>query len=218
VRGWRRFRRLPAVAQAAAWLALVAAYSLLMVVLLTGGEEERTVGVPGTGKARPMTAEEQRVARLLERAHAPVPGQEPTDVPRFRRPHIRTVTCRDGCRQIEVLYSVGLPGRGRILQDQRPMWEVLFSRTPVVKGTMTVTRDTAAAGVPPKRGEETPAGAPLLTTRCDRSTRPNVDWGSVAGAKILHNICEVDGYDQGEIHRQEPVAPDDETAGDVEVP
>lgn len=198
----------------------MAAYSLVLVVLLAGGgdDDERTVGVPDRPKARPMTAQEREISRLLESAGIASPTDS-TDVQRFRRPHVKTVTCSgEGCETIEVTYSVGLPGRGRILVDQRRMWEQLFRRTDVVKGTMTVTRDAAAAGVPPKAGEETPTGAPLLTTRCDRSKRPNVDWGSAKGAQILYNICEIQGYDQGEVHRQEPVAPDDETAGDVETP
>ncbi|HEV3002130.1 MAG TPA: hypothetical protein VGW75_15420 [Solirubrobacteraceae bacterium] len=195
----------------------MAAYSLVLVLVLGGGGdgEERSVGVVQRGKARAMTADERRIARLLEGAGV-ASVQEATDVQRFRRPHVRTVTCSDGCRTLDVVYSVGLPGRGRILVDQRRMWERLFSRTEVVRGTMTVTRDVTVAGVPPKRGEETPTGAPLLTTKCDRSRRPNVDWGSARGAQILYNICRVTGYDQGEVHRQEAVAPDDETAGELE--
>lgn len=218
-RGWRRFRRLPGILQAATWLTLVAAYSLVLGLVITGGDStgERTVGTPQRAKARPMTVEERRIARLIEGAGV-ASLQEATDVQRFRRPNVRTVTCRDGCRTLEVVYSVGLPGRGRILVDQRRMWERLFSRTKVVKGTMTVTRDVAAAGVPPKRGEETPTGAPLLTTTCDRSKRPNVDWSTARGAQILYSLCKVVGYDQGEIHRQEPVAPDDESAGELEAP
>ncbi len=212
-RGWRRFRRLPGILQAATWLTLVAAYSLVLFVVLTGGGEdgERTVGTPEQPKARPMTAEERRISRLLEGAGL-ASVQEQTDVQRFRRPRIRTVTCSDGCKEIEVTYSVGLPGRGRILVDQREMWERLFSRTPVVKGTMSVVRDAAAAGVPAKKGEETPSGAPLLTTECDRSKQPDVDWRSAKGARILLDICRVTGYDQGKATRQEAVAPDDETA------
>lgn len=216
-RGWRRFRRLPGILQAATWLALVAAYSLVLFLVLAGdGEDERrTVGVREQPEARPMTTEERKILRLLERAPSVESIQEGTDVQRFRRPQIRTVTCTDGCKEIDVVYAVGLPGRGRILVDQRAMWERLFSRTPVVKGKMSVVRDAAAAGVPPKKGEETPSGAPLLTTECDRSKQPDVDWGTVRGAKILLDICKVTGYEQGKPHPQEAVAPDDETAGGV---
>lgn len=198
----------------------MAAYSLVLLVVLTGGDDDetRSVGTPERAKARPLTAEERRIAKLLE--GAPIASkQETTDVPKFRRPVVKTVTCsKDGCESIELVYSVGLPGRGRILFDQRKMWERLFSETEVMKGTITVTRDAQAAGVPPKKDEETPQGAPLLTTQCDRSTRPDVDWSTAKGAQILVNICKVTGYDQGQVHRQEAVAPDDETAPDPELP
>ena len=219
-RGWRRFRRLPGILQVATWLALVAAYSLVLFVVLAGGGEdgERTVGTPDRPKARPMTAEERSITRLLQRASVTKSIQEGTDVERYRRPQIRTVTCSDGCKTVDVSYAVGLPGRGRILVDQRRMWERLFSKTPVVKGTMTVVRDGAAAGVPPKEGEETPNGAPLLSTACDRSKQPDVDWGSARGARILVEICKVTGYDRGKAVSQEAVAPDDETAAGAAPP
>ena len=219
-RGWRRFRRLPGILQAATWLALVAAYSLVLVLVLLGGgeEDEGTVGVPDRPRARPMTTEERKISRMLGAVGVASPTDS-SDVQRFRRPHIRGVTCGgEGCETIEVRYSVGLPGRGRILVDQRRMWEQLFRQTGVLKGTMHVTRDTTVAGVPAKAGEETPTGAPLLTTRCDRSKHPDVDWSTAKGAQILVSICEIQGYDQGEARRQEPVAPDDETARDVEPP
>ena len=219
-RGWRRFRRLPGVLQAVTGLVLVAAYSLVLVLLFAGGgdDDERTVGVPDRPKARPLTAAERNISRMLESVGTQSPA-DGTDVQRFRRPYVKAVSCQgEKCETIEVTYSVGLPGRGRILVDQRRMWEQLFRKTGVVKGTMHVTRDATAAGVPAKAGEETPTGAPLLTTRCDRSKYPNVDWASAKGAQILVTICKIQAYDQGQVHRQEPVAPDDETAGEVGVP
>ncbi len=162
-----------------------------------------------------MTPEERGIARLLEGAGV-ASVQEQSDVKDFRAPHVRSVTCSGaGCRSVDVVYGVGLPGRGRILVDQRKMWERLFSRTDVVKGTMTVTRDAGAAGVPQKRVEETPSGAPLLTTRCDRSKQPDVDWSTAKGATILYSICKVTGYERGRPRSQEAVAPDDETARDA---
>ena len=213
-RGWRRFRRLPGILQAATWLTLVAAYSLVLFVVLAGdgGDGERTVGTPDRPKARPMTAEERRISKMLQATDVAGSIEEGTDVQRFRRPQIRTVTCKDGCKEIEVSYAVGLPGRGRLLVDQRGLWERLFSKTPVIKGTMTVVRDAAAAGVPPRQDEETPSGAPLLTTECDRSDQPDVKWRSARGARILLEICKVTGYDRGKAVSQEAVAPDDETA------
>ncbi len=218
-RGWRRFRRLPGILQAATWLTLVAAYSLLMVLVLAGGggDDDPSVGTPDRAKARPMTAQERKISALI--TGVPVGEglpRERNDVPDFRRPRVRTVTCEGDACVIE--YSLGLPGRGRILSDQRPMWERIFSETSVQRATMNVVRDTAAAGVPPKANEEVVPGAPMLRTTCDRSKRPNVDWKSAKGAQILANICEVDAFDQGRELRQEPIAPDDETAGDTALP
>ncbi|HEX2086986.1 MAG TPA: hypothetical protein VHF89_14995 [Solirubrobacteraceae bacterium] len=217
-RGWRRFRRLPGILQAATWLALVAAYSVLLFALLGGGDDEpATVGTPQQPKARPLTAQEREVAALV--AGAPVGRglpREQNDVEAFRRPRVKSVTCEE--LECEIVYSVGLPGRGRLLNDQRAIWERLFRRTPIVKATITIVRDTAAAGVPAKANEETAPGAPMLRTTCDRSGQRDVDWASARGAQILVNICEIDAFDQGEIHRQEPVAPDDETARDPDLP
>lgn len=218
-RGWRRFRRLPGILQAATWLTLVAAYSVVLFVVLAGGggeDEPESVGTPQV-KTRPLTAQEREIAALV--SGAPV-GQglprEQFDVEAYRRPHVRSVTCKE--RECEIVYAVGLPGRGRLLSDQRPILERIFSRTPIVKTTITVVRDAAAAGVPPKANEETVSGAPMLRTTCDRSKHRDVDWKSARGAQILTNICEVDAFDQGEVHRQEPVAPDDETVGDPDLP
>jgi len=216
-RGWRRFRRLPVGVQAGIALAIVSVYTAGLVLLVGGG------GDGGDGKAaapRPepvaQSALDREVLDALQSAKGAKLPKEQNDVPRFRRAVIRRVRCRE--LTCDVVYAVGLPGQGRILQDQRQMWERLFAGTDVVKATLTVTRDTAAAGVPPKKGEETPAGAPMLATTCDRSKHPDVKWASVSGAQILQSICEVQAYDQGEIHGQEPVAPDDPAAEQPELP
>ena len=216
-RGWRRFRRLPVGVQGAIGAAIVAFYTVGLVLLVGGGGDD------GGGRAaapRPepvaQSALDRQVLDALQDAKGAKLPKEANDVPKFRRAVVRRVRCKD--RACEVVYSVGLPGQGRILQDQRDMWERLFSETEVVKATMTVTRDTSAAGVPPKKGEETPAGAPMLATTCDRTKHPEVKWASATGAQILQSICEVQAYNQGEIHGQEPVAPDDPAAEQPELP
>lgn len=219
-RGWRRFRRLPVGVQGGVAAAIVAFYTVVLVLLVGGGGD----GADGGGQAaaaRPepvaQSALDRRVLDALQDAKGAKLPKEQNDVPAFRRAVVRRVRCED--RTCNIVYAVGLPGQGRILQDQRHMWERLFSETDVVKATMTVTRDTAAAGVPPNpKGEETPSGAPLLATMCDRSKHPDVKWASATGAQILQSICKVQGYDQGEIHSQEPVAPDDPAAEQPELP
>jgi hypothetical protein len=211
-RGWRRFRRLPGILQATAWIAIVAVYSVGLVLVLSGGDDEPTV----RGK-RPLTSLERKVFDALQGVKAGRPAAEPTDNSRFRAATIRRVVCTETACRID--YSVGLPGRGRILEDQRPMIRRLFADTAIVRAEFNVVRDIAAAGVPAKQGEEAANGMPLLTTRCDRSGAPDVDWQSARGAQILHNVCEVEGYARGGVtDRQEPVAPDDPAAKDLDLP
>lgn len=207
-RGWRRFRRLPLPTQAAAWIGLAAAYTVGLVVLIGGGDD----AVPGgqTRKPPPLSPLERQVNAAINTVD--VKAEERTDVARFRKPVVRTVDCPadDRC---EVLYAVGLPGRGRILEDQVPIIQRVYRRTTVKRLKLHVVRDAAAAGVPPRSGEETPSGAPLLTTDCDASRRKDVDWSKRTGEQIVQKICDVGGYDQGAINRQEPGAPDDDPSG-----
>lgn len=188
----------------------MAAYSLVLVLALSGDG-----GDGGDARARPLSPFERKVSRLVE-GTKPKAAEEPRDVVSFRQAHVRSVRCKE--RRCDIVYAVGLPGTGRILEDQRRMWERLFTRTSVLEASMTVTRDAAAGGVPAKAGEETPTGAPLVRTTCDRSKRRNVKWRSARGAEILASICEVDGFDQGKIHGQEPVAPDDPAGKSPDLP
>ncbi|HEX8083700.1 MAG TPA: hypothetical protein VF529_05365 [Solirubrobacteraceae bacterium] len=214
-RGWRRFRRLPGILQAAAWLALVAAYSSVLVLVLGGGGDDGRG--PTRAAKRPLTPLEREVFDALRGVEAGRPVGEPTDVARFRAAVFRRVVCRKTACVVD--YTVGVPGRGRLLEDQRPMIERVFRRTDVLRVTFNVVRDMSAAGVPPKRGEEAANGRPLLTTVCDRSDAPDVDWSSARGAAILQNLCDVSAYDpSGRPSEQEPVAPDDPAAQDLELP
>ena len=154
-----------------------------------------------------MSSFEKRVAAMVEGVD--IKGvEEQYDVPEFRRPHNARARCSD--THCDVRYSVGLPGRGRILEDQRRMWSAIFSETEVERVKMEVVRNAETAGVPPKADEETASGAVIMTTTCDRSTRPGVDWTKRSGLQILVDICEVTYAEgNGPPQRQEPVAPDD---------
>lgn len=214
-RGWRRFRRLPLPAQAAAWLALAAVYTVGLVVLIGGGDDAAPGERQQQARPEPLSPLERQVKTAIDDVDVKVAEQY--DVERFRKPIVRSVDCPqdDKCK---VVYALGLPGRGRILEDQRPMVERIYRRTPVRRLTLQAVRDVSAAGVPAKSSEETPSGAPLLTTECDASRRKDVDWSKRSGPQILQNICRVGYFDQGEIHRQEPVAPDDPAAQGAEIP
>lgn len=210
-KGWRWFRRRPVAVQAAAWILLAAAYSVGLMALIGGGDDDssRSASSP---PPREMTSFEKRVASMVE--DVKIKGvEEQYDVPEFRQPRDATARCTPAeCR---IRYAVGLPGRGRILEDQRPMWSRIFSETEVQRVTMEVVRNAEAAGVPPKAEEETASGAIIMTTSCDRSGESGVDWTKRSGLQILMDICEVTYSDGGGAQqRQEPVAPDDPALGE----
>ena len=205
-RGWRWFRRRPVAVQAAAWILLAAAYSVGLMVLIGGGDEESPTSA-SSPPPREMSSFEKRVSSMVEGVE--IKGvEEQYDVPDFRKPRNATARCTQ--TECDIRYAVGLPGRGRILEDQRPMWSKLFSETDVQRATMEVVRNAEAAGVPPKAEEETASGAVIMTTTCDRSRKPDVDWTKRSGLQILMDICEITYSDGGGAQqRQEPVAPDD---------
>ena len=211
---WRWFRGRRAVLQIASWLTLAAVYTFVLVALV-GGDDGDTEG-PSRESAkprRPMSQLERQVASIV--TGVDVKTEEPTDVRGYRAPRQPSVRCAKN--RCDITYSVGLPGRGRILEDQRQIWERLFAETPVRRATMNVVRDQAAAGVPPKPDEEVASGAAIMVTVCDQGKRPDVDWSRRDGVEILANICAVSYEAGGGARRQEPVAPDDPAAGDARV-
>lgn len=205
-RVWRWFRRRHTVVQAAALLLLAAAYSLALVALVSDDDDERrTAETTQQAPPRQMTGLERRVTSLVS-AVRPKSG-EAGDVRGFREPLQPAVRCAR--RSCEIRYVVGLPGRGRLLEDQRQLWERLFRETDVTRATVEVLRDHAAAGVPPRQDEETRSGQAIMTTTCDQAKSPNVDWAKRSGTQILERICVVSYDAGGRVGKQEPVAPDD---------
>jgi hypothetical protein len=108
------------------------------------------------------------------------------------------------------VYESGLPGEGRIREDQRQIWERIFHETDVRQVTMQVLR-AASVGpeTPAKPGEETEPGRVLLETTCDRSRKPDVDWSTRSGQQILEGICSSRGFSagRGEGRSGRPVSP-----------
>ncbi|HEV2814661.1 MAG TPA: hypothetical protein VGW10_15505 [Solirubrobacteraceae bacterium] len=185
----------------------MAAYSVGLLALL-GGDDDGSRG--GRTTAEPPSPLEKEIGDIVTGVE--IKG-DTGDVNRFRDPILKSVECKgDTCA---VVYSIGLSGRGRVLQDQRDLLAPIFARTDVQRISMLVTRDAVRAGVPAKADEETPTGSPLLETTCDRTGRDDVDWESATGAQILSNVCDVGGFEQGKRRRQEPVAPDDPAAKDA---
>ena len=185
----------------------MAAYSFALVALLGGGDDEGG-STTQAEKPPPLSPAERKVAGIIQSTKI---AGDTGDVNRFRQPVLKSIKCDDKgfC---DVVYSIGLTGQGRILQDQRDILARVFSDTDVQRIDILVTRDAAAAGVPAK-AEDTPSGTPLTKTSCDRSRRDNVDWTSAKGEQILFNLCKVGGYEHGRQQRQDPVAPDDPAVG-----
>ncbi len=166
---WRRFRALPAATQAATWIGLAAVYTVALVLILGGGSDDGGGGgepAPGAPQAqRQLDPEERKVAQIVEKTKVKV--AEPNDVAAFRQPNVQDVRCEGACT---VEYTTGLPGRGRIFEDQQQMIAGIFADESVNKLTLRVFR-AASVGpkTPAKPTEETTPGSPILITECIRS-------------------------------------------------
>lgn len=169
---WRRFRAQPAGVQVAAWIGVAAVYTVALVLILGGGGDggggdaagpEASSGTP----AKPMDAEERKIASQVEGVK--VKEAEPTDVAAFRKPEVRSVECDDGACTIE--YLSGLPGRGRIFEDQQQMLARIFADDSVDEVTIRVFRAaTVGPNTPARPTEETAPGTPILITNCKRTS------------------------------------------------
>ncbi len=194
---WRRFRRLHPAAQAALVIAVVAGYTAALVALLGGGSETRTIVQRGAATHR-LTPLELQVSRAVRKAT--LFQNETTDVPAFRQPEIASIRCKTACR---VVYSVSVPGRGRLLFQQLNMVRVIFRDTKIVRVVLRVVRVSPhGPSAIPKASEETPPGFPLLETTCDRSRlRKRVNWKTQKEAQAaLSKSCSVRAFDQGKFH------------------
>jgi hypothetical protein len=191
---WRRFRALPAAAQAAAWLGLAAAYTVALVLILGGGGDAPAPGAPQAVRTR-LDARERKVADDVEGAKVKV--VEPNDVADFRRPHVQKVDCSD--EQCTVEYTSGLPGRGRIFEDQQQMLARIFDDESIDLVTLRVFRAAAVgANTPAKATEETSPGSPILVTQCRRAaTATRAPAGSNVKVPPVPATCKAIPFSQG---------------------
>jgi hypothetical protein len=150
--------------QAAAWLGVIAVYTVGLVLVLGGGG-----GDDGPKAAREdWSATEKKVAAIIE--GPPTKERERGDVPAFRTPQVTKVDCKDGTCAVE--YTLGLTGNGRIVEDQQQMLATLFEDESLQKISLRVVRATAAGpNVPLKPVEETPAGVMILVNTCVRTEK-----------------------------------------------
>jgi hypothetical protein len=121
------------------------------------------------------------------------------DVEEFLRPEVDGVECKGAACTLH--YVVDVPGRGRILEQQRDMVKRVFSDADVDKLTIRVTRGipTGPEASPPT-GEETIEGALLLVTSCDRGKQPGLDVEQATELEIMQALCTDDVPDQGGQH------------------
>ena len=160
---WRRFRRLRPEAQVAAWLTLALVYTVGLVLLLGGGDSS------GDGPEDPRaswSAQEKRAVAAIE--SAPDKKPEVGDVPAFRRPVVQKADCKDST--CSIVYATGLPGNGRIVEDQQAMLARIYRDRSLDEVTLRVVRaGQVAPGKGLKQVEETPAGMLILETDCKRT-------------------------------------------------
>lgn len=158
---------------------------MLVVILGNGGDDPKS-------EQESRSPLERRIAALIQGSE--VSAAEPGDVPAFRQPKVSGVNCvPDSCA---VAYAIGLPGAGRIRQDQGRFLDDVFGKTDVQRIRLRVYRNVV---VGPQRKlkpeEEAPAGTPLLDTTCDEAKVPGTRWTERRDALVaLTRACETLRY------------------------
>jgi len=184
---WSRFRNLPGPLQALVGLALIAGYTVAIVLVVSGGD-----GGDGPAKPRERTALEQRVASAFDDVEDRTMATG--DVADFRKPRLRDVMC-DGTTSCAVVYAVGLPGTGRILEQQQPLAKRVLVQTGVARLTMTVVRGPKSeTGVPLKSEEETSAETVLVRIMCDRRAVDAAALARMDPLTIQRELCRLEEF------------------------
>jgi hypothetical protein len=170
---------------------VLAAYTVGLVALLSGNEGS------SENPRQQLSKLERRVSDAVKTAR---PFQtEESDVAQFRRPNVTDVRCED--KRCRVVYTVSVPGRGRVIFQQLEMVRLIFRDNPSV--SRVVLRVVRVAPTGPeairKAEEETPEGFPLSETTCDRRRlERRVDWRTQEQAQAaLGRSCTVRDFDQG---------------------
>ena len=137
---------------------MAAVYTVALVLIVGGGGDEKGGAQPvagaGTTTAKPLDPEEKKVAEKVEGAKVKV--AESSDVAAYRKPNVQSVECKDG--KCTIVYTSGLPGRGRIFEDQQRMLAEIFEDEAV--------DEVVLRGLPRRRGRPEDAG------QGDRGDRP----------------------------------------------
>jgi len=164
-------------------------YTVLIVVLVGGGGDD------GAGGKEPLSDLERRVERAV--VAGKLPQRDDTDIKIFRKPEAKLVECED--ERCRVVYSVAVPGRGRILIQQADIVAQIFEVTAVKRVNLEVVRGTPtgpSASAP--ADEETPGGRPVLETSCDRSKlKREPDWSKPQSQAVVSRLCVTRDFNQG---------------------
>lgn len=168
---------------------LVAGYTLAAVALLGGGDGDEPAA------QRPANADERAVEAAFD-------GLTPENAERgdradFRTARLRTARCDDGtCR---VVYTIGVPGMGLILEQQQLLIERIFRRTELERVIFDVRREKGMRlpGDPVPDEEPTPSGMRLLVLTCDRGRDPAIDVATQPGDVLQRRLCTLAPADQG---------------------
>lgn len=164
-------------------------YTLLVVVLVGGGGDD------DAGGKEPLTGLERQIKQAVVSGR--LPQRDSTDVAKFRKPEPSLVEC-DGER-CHVVYTVAVPGRGRILIQQASIVARIFDATDVKRVKLEVARGTPTgplASAPTE--EETAGGLLLLETSCDRSKlQREPDWSEPESQTVVSRLCVTRDFNQG---------------------
>jgi hypothetical protein len=163
----------------------VAAYTVALIALVSGGD-----GDDSADAARPLTKLERDVKRGVEGGQPPQ-NIDSDDVQALRAAKVVSAKCDDS--SCDVVYSIAVPGRGRIGLQQVDIVRRVFGNTDVEQLTLKVVRgQPTGPGVTPRAEEETPLSLPLFETKCDRSKAPDVNWKRFAEAQeAFRTACSV---------------------------
>ena len=115
---WRRFRRLRPGVQVAVWLTVALAYTAARRAARRRRLGRRQAREP----ARELVGPEKRAVAAIE--GAPDKGPRSATCPRSAARSCSASECEDA--SCTIVYATGLPGNGRIVEDQQAMLARLY--------------------------------------------------------------------------------------------
>ena len=201
-RGRARFARLPAAAKAAAVLTVVALYTIALLAVIGGGGDGGRSSMSGDERAARSSPQARQIRTVFAGLEPETPERE--DRAELRRMVLNDARCTAGrCR---VVYSVGVPGVGLILEQQADVLKRILEVTGADEVRFDVRREKTLRdpGDPNPAEEETVTGAPLFTLRCDRDRAKALDPRTTDAEELMERLCELRTVDMGAQHSRSP--------------